>query len=92
MTTKPPVYNVKKIYKTAHYKREKNMANKKMFSRRNFVKGGLAAAGISVFGKASVYGADDPAGGLEAPGPIPLNNILTDYFQTRAKFDTRFNA
>lgn len=57
-----------------------------MFSRRNFVKGGLAAAGMSVFGKASVYGADDPAVGLEAPGPIPLNNILTDYIQEGEKY------
>ena len=62
------------------------MANKKMFSRRNFVKGGLAAAGISVFGKASVYGADNPAAGIEAPGPIPLNNIHTDYLQEGKKY------
>ncbi len=57
-----------------------------MFSRRNFVKSGIAAAGISVFGKASVYGADNPAGGIEAPGPIPLNDILTDYIQEGNKY------
>lgn len=58
------------------------MGIKKLLSRRNFFKSGfIAAAGVGAIGKSSVYGADCPVETLETPGPILLNNILTDYLQ-----------
>jgi dienelactone hydrolase len=62
------------------------MANKKMFSRRNFVRNGFAATGLSIVGNITAYGADCPVDTVEAPGPIQLNDILSDYLQTNEKF------
>lgn len=57
------------------------MIDKKIFSRRNFVKSGLAVAGVGIMGNVSVYGDNCPVDTLGAPGPIPLNDILTDYVE-----------
>ena len=57
-----------------------------MFSRRSFISSGLVAAGIGLIGKVPVYGADAPSATLESPGPIPLNDILTNYIEVDKKF------
>jgi hypothetical protein len=59
---------------------------KKLFSRRKFVKSGVAAAGFGAIWTSPLNGSvctNDP---LEAPGPIPLNDILTDYRQIDEKY------
>ncbi|OFX29162.1 MAG: hypothetical protein A2W90_13445 [Bacteroidetes bacterium GWF2_42_66] len=62
------------------------MMNKKSFSRRNFVKSSFAVAGIGLIGNSPLYGDDCPVDALNAPGPIPLNDILSDYMETDKKF------
>lgn len=57
------------------------MVNKKIFSRRNFVKSGLVVAGVGIMGNPFVYGDNCPVDTLGTPGPIPLNDILTDYVE-----------
>ena len=54
---------------------------KNLFSRRKFVKSSFAVAGIGAMGISPFYGSGCPVDTLEAPGPIPLNNILADYRQ-----------
>ena len=62
------------------------MMNKKPFSRRNFVKSSFAVAGIGLIGNSPLYGDDCPVDVLNAPGPIHLNDILSDYMETDKKF------
>ncbi len=52
-----------------------------MFTRRNFLKKGVATASLSAIGGISAIAEDCPFKSLSAPGPIPLNNILVDYQQ-----------
>ena len=58
----------------------------KLFSRRNFVKSGIAAAGLSIIGKPSFCATDCPVDTLKPPGPIPLNDIFADYQQVTKKY------
>jgi dienelactone hydrolase len=62
------------------------MKKKNQFSRRNFVKSGIATAGLTLLGNNSVNGTDCPTNILMSPGPIPLNNLLSDYLQTDNKY------
>ena len=62
------------------------MKNNKRFSRRNFVRGGIVAAGFGIVGKVSALGVDCPAENLETTGSIPLNDILLDYWQEEEKY------
>ena len=52
------------------------MINKKLFSRRNFVRSGIVAAtGLGFIGKAPDYGANCPVDTLEAPAPYLLTTF-----------------
>ena len=62
------------------------MKNRNLFTRRNFVKSGIATAGLGIVVKPSLFGNAIPVETLEAPGPIPLNNILTEYLQVEKKY------
>ncbi len=62
------------------------MRNRKLFTRRNFVKSGIASAGLGIVVKPSLFCNDIPVETLEAPCPIPLNNILTEYLQIEKKY------
>ncbi len=62
------------------------MKKEMRYSRRNFVKSGIAAGGIGVFGPPSFITDSCPSETLETPGPIPLNNVLTDYLQEDKKY------
>ena len=62
------------------------MTNKKLFSRRNFVKSGIAATGLSIIGKPSFCATDCSVDTLKTPGPIPLNEIFADYQQVTKKY------
>ncbi|MFH0758105.1 MAG: alpha/beta hydrolase family protein [Bacteroidota bacterium] len=57
------------------------MNNKKLFTRRNFVKSGITTAGLGIVVKPSFCGNNYQVETFKAPGPIPLNNILADYLQ-----------
>ncbi len=62
------------------------MVNRKLFSRRTFVKSGMVAAtGLGIIGKVPVYSNDCLFETLGAPGPIPLNDIMVDYQQVTEK-------
>ncbi|MFC2123518.1 alpha/beta hydrolase family protein [Bacteroidota bacterium] len=54
--------------------------------RRNFIKSGIATVGAGIMGNTAVFAADCPVDTLEAPGPIPLNDLLSDYLQVTEKW------
>lgn len=62
------------------------MVAEKFFSRRNFVKSSFAVAGMGLIGSSPLYCDDCPIDSLNTPGPIPLNDILSDYMETDKKF------
>ncbi len=57
------------------------MINRNISSRRGFIKTGFVIAGAGVFGTSPLSGDDCKPETVNAPGPIPLNNILIDYQQ-----------
>ena len=52
-----------------------------MITRRKFVLSGLIAAGCNVFGDIPALAADCPVESINPPGPLPLNDILSDFQQ-----------
>jgi dienelactone hydrolase len=62
------------------------MVGNNKFSRRSFFKSGLAAVGAGILSNSSVYGTDCPVDILNPPGPIPLNDLLSDYRQITEKW------
>lgn len=62
------------------------MTKQKKVSRRNFMKSSIAASGFGVLTTAPFITADCPSGSINAPGPIPVNNVLTDLRQENDKF------
>lgn len=62
------------------------MEIKRSFSRRNFFRNGLLAAGLSMIGKVSAFGIVCPEDTLDTPSSIPLNDILVDYIEVAKKF------
>lgn len=55
-------------------------------SRRNFIKAGFTVAGAGLLSTPDAQAADCDPVAVRAPGPIPLNNILTNYDQINKKF------
>jgi dienelactone hydrolase len=55
-------------------------------SRRKFIKAGFAVAGAGLLNSPLSYGANCDPEQLYSPGPIPLNDILTDYLQENPKY------
>ena len=62
------------------------MKSTNISSRRNFIKAGLTVAGAGIVGGPAVSAADCDPQTISAPGPIPLNNILTSYQDANKKF------
>src|SRR3989337_2959241 len=55
-------------------------------SRRKFIKAGLTVAGTGIMSSPTVYGAGCEPETISAPGPIPLNDILSSYHEANKKF------
>ncbi len=62
------------------------MTTQKKLSRRNFMKSSIAAGGFGILSTTPFMAADCPSVSVKAPGPIPVNPILTDLRQENEKF------